>query len=92
MLVVDQAEGETIFVPSGYYHQVINLTDCISINHNWANSTNIVSMYKAMCNHAEDVEVALSDVKELLSTKGGEWQFEWVECVQNVLRGDSGWE
>lgn len=23
--------GETMFVPSGWYHQVINLTDCISV-------------------------------------------------------------
>ena len=35
--VVDvvQEPGELLFVPSGWYHQVENLTDCISINHNW---------------------------------------------------------
>lgn len=33
--IVDQQEGETIFVPSGWYHMVLNLSDCISINHNW---------------------------------------------------------
>lgn len=35
VMSVDQEEGETIFVPSGWYHMVLNLSDCISINHNW---------------------------------------------------------
>ena len=30
-----------IFVPSGWYHQVNNLDDCLSINHNWINAANI---------------------------------------------------
>ena len=32
---VVQEAGETIFVPSGWYHQVTNLVDTVSINHNW---------------------------------------------------------
>eukprot|EP00466_Bigelowiella_natans_P014371 jgi/Bigna1/33947/e_gw1.3.217.1 len=32
-----QRPGTTIYVPSGWYHQVYNLTDAISINHNWFN-------------------------------------------------------
>mgnify|MGYP006138574165 CR=1 FL=1 len=30
-----QLEGEVLFVPSGWYHQVHNEADTISINHNW---------------------------------------------------------
>ena len=30
-IYVEQQAGETIFVPSGWYHQVINVTDCISV-------------------------------------------------------------
>jgi hypothetical protein len=41
-LIVTQYPGETIFVPSGWLHQVINLDDCVSINHNWVNSCNIL--------------------------------------------------
>ena len=38
---VIQEEGETIFVPSGWYHQVENLETTLSINHNWINGFNI---------------------------------------------------
>ena len=34
-MIAVQEEGETIFVPSGWFHQVFNLEDTISINHNW---------------------------------------------------------
>ena len=36
-----QETGEIVFVPSGWYHQVHNLEDTISINHNWFNGCNI---------------------------------------------------
>jgi hypothetical protein len=36
-----QEPGEIIFVPSGWHHQVYNLEDTISINHNWLNAYNL---------------------------------------------------
>eukprot|EP00802_Teleaulax_amphioxeia_P010629 Tamp_10657.p1 GENE.Tamp_10657~~Tamp_10657.p1 ORF type:complete len:562 (+),score=108.24 Tamp_10657:2-1687(+) len=36
-----QAPGEIVFVPSGWWHQVENLTDALSINHNWVNAANV---------------------------------------------------
>ena len=36
-----QRSGELLFVPSGWFHEVENLTDCISINHNWLNAHNV---------------------------------------------------
>ncbi|KAG2589259.1 hypothetical protein PVAP13_5NG246381 [Panicum virgatum] len=36
-----QEQNEIIFVPSGWYHQVHNLEDTISINHNWFNAYNL---------------------------------------------------
>ncbi|TVU34048.1 hypothetical protein EJB05_15873, partial [Eragrostis curvula] len=36
-----QKQNEIIFVPSGWYHQVHNLEDTISINHNWFNAYNL---------------------------------------------------
>ncbi|KAG6460890.1 hypothetical protein O3G_MSEX012282 [Manduca sexta] len=38
---VIQEQGDGIFVPSGWYHQVLNVEDTISINHNWVNACNI---------------------------------------------------
>ncbi|KAL4251156.1 tRNA wybutosine-synthesizing protein 4 [Abortiporus biennis] len=93
-IVLEQNEGETIFVPSGWYHQVENLTDCISINHNWCNSNNISSMYTSMCEKVEEVEQALEDVKELLSSgnpNSDDWRDEWVTIVQDVVKQDAGW-
>ena len=34
-LRVEQCAGETLFVPPGWHHQVLNVTAAASINHNW---------------------------------------------------------
>lgn len=38
---VDQSAGETIFIPSNWFHTVENLEDTLSINHNWLNGFNL---------------------------------------------------
>lgn len=38
---VIQYPGETIYVPSGWYHTVENLKNTFSINHNWLNGVNL---------------------------------------------------
>ncbi|KZT06729.1 Clavaminate synthase-like protein [Laetiporus sulphureus 93-53] len=93
-IVVEQKEGDTIFIPSGWYHQVENLTACISINHNWCNSVNLPSLYESMCAKVLEVEHALEDVKDMLSENAPEdddWQQEWVQIVQDVVEKDAGW-
>jgi hypothetical protein len=40
--LIDQLPGEVIFVPSGWWHQVVNLDDALSVNHNWINGANIM--------------------------------------------------
>ncbi|ETO05503.1 transcription factor [Reticulomyxa filosa] len=40
-LICMQYPKEGIFVPSGWYHQVHNCEDTLSINHNWCNAFNI---------------------------------------------------
>ncbi|KAF8509976.1 hypothetical protein JB92DRAFT_2728861 [Gautieria morchelliformis] len=94
MLVAEQPSGCTIFVPSGWYHQVVNVTHAISINHNWCNINNLPSVYASLLAAVSEVEHALSDVHDLLRTRSGnqEWQREWTEIVQDVLRKDSGWD
>ncbi|MCO5565541.1 hypothetical protein L7F22_019215 [Adiantum nelumboides] len=91
-----QESGETIFVPSDWHHEVINLTDCISLNHNWCNSCNIQSMYKSMCEEVEKTEEAISDVQTMLQDDASaanslEWQFEWTKIVQNIVAMNAGW-
>ena len=45
---VTQQVGEIIFVPSGWFHTVLNIEDTISINHNWFNGSNIMFVAKAL--------------------------------------------
>ncbi|KAE8269386.1 hypothetical protein A4X09_0g2949 [Tilletia walkeri] len=89
-----QEAGETIFVPSNWYHEVLNLTDCLSINHNWCNIYNLESMFDSMVEEVEDVEASLEDVRAMLekgSSGGEEWKEEWVGIAQEVARQDAGW-
>ena len=39
-----QEAGEALFVPSRWYHQVHNITDCVSVNHNWFNAATLNSV------------------------------------------------
>ncbi|KAI0647074.1 Clavaminate synthase-like protein [Trametes meyenii] len=96
-IVVEQGSGETIFVqvlPSGWYHQVENITDCISINHNWCNAVNLPLLYNSMCAKVLEVECALDDVRELLVQSSAipeGWHQEWIAIVQDVVEKDAGW-
>ncbi len=51
-----QAPGEVIYVPSGWFHQVHNVTDAVSINHNWFNSWSLRRVWAHM---REELSAAL---------------------------------
>lgn len=92
--VVDQAEGETIFVPSNWWHQVRNEGECISINRNWCNAVNVPSLYKSIQAELDHVEQSLCDVREMLSnntSQGEEWKQDFYKLVQDVAVQDAGW-
>jgi JmjC domain, hydroxylase len=56
-----QEAGETIFVPSNWFHTVENLEATLSVNHNWLNGANIRSCWR----HVE------SEVRSLRQRRGG---------------------
>lgn len=56
-----QEKGDAIFVPSGWYHQVTNLEDTISINHNWVNACNIDIVWKGLVTTLLSVEQEISE-------------------------------
>ncbi|XP_067625893.1 2-oxoglutarate and iron-dependent oxygenase JMJD4 homolog [Eurosta solidaginis] len=60
-LIIYQHENETLFVPSGWYHQVLNVTDTISVNHNWFNGTNIKYIW---CNITENLRKVMNEILE----------------------------
>lgn len=65
-ITVEQEEGQTIFVPSNWFHSVENLKDCVSLNHNWCNSCNLPSIYESLKEAMQETEEAIIDVKEML--------------------------
>ncbi|KAK1947803.1 JmjC domain-containing protein 4 [Phytophthora citrophthora] len=64
-IYVIQETGDAIFVPSGWYHQVKNLEDTISINHNWFNGYNVRELWGFFKREYAAVEHELEDLKEM---------------------------
>lgn len=60
-----QSQGDAVFVPSCWYHQVYNLEDTISINHNWINGCNVRFMWEALNEHLKTVVGEIDDCKEM---------------------------
>lgn len=60
-----QRAGETIFVPSGWYHQVYNLEDTISVNHNWFNGCNVHAILTALKRTYRDVLNEIADCRDM---------------------------
>nr|XP_016512716.1 PREDICTED: jmjC domain-containing protein 4-like [Nicotiana tabacum] len=58
-----QEENEVIFVPSGWYHQVHNLEDTISINHNWFNGYNLSWVWDLLLKDYTEASDYIEDLK-----------------------------
>ena len=80
-IVLFQREGEIIFVPSGWHHQVHNLEDTISINHNWVNAASIEYMWSHLKQTLLDVKEEISDCRDMDG---------WNEQCQLILLSTSG--
>lgn len=59
-----QTSGEAIFVPSQWHHQVWNLDDTISVNHNWLNGCNIQYIWNSLKSNLIEIEKEISDCRE----------------------------
>lgn len=80
IMCLEQYDGEIIFVPSGWYHSVDNMTDCISINHNWIDSESLRSTWEYLKKERNLAETLIEDCRELNSPE------EFEQLVQrNVL-------
>lgn len=60
-----QEENEIIFVPSGWYHQVQNLEDTISINHNWFNAHNLSWIWDLLSRDYDDAKEYIEDIRDI---------------------------
>ncbi|PKA64597.1 F-box protein [Apostasia shenzhenica] len=60
-----QEPNEIIFIPSGWYHQVLNLEDTISVNHNWFNSYNLSWVWNLLTKDYIEAKGYIEDVREI---------------------------
>lgn len=72
-----QQPGEALFVPSGWHHQVFNIENTISVNHNWINSCNIDVVWNYLKENLDSVE---KEIQEFSNTQG------WTEHCQLMLK------
>ncbi|XP_075000478.1 2-oxoglutarate and iron-dependent oxygenase JMJD4 isoform X3 [Calonectris borealis] len=59
-----QEAGEIVFIPSGWHHQVYNLEDTISINHNWVNGCNVAIMWCFLQDELAAVQREINEWKD----------------------------
>lgn len=60
-----QGAGETIFAPSGWHHQVYNMGDTISVNHNWFNGCNVHAVWTALKRSYHEVLNEIADCRDM---------------------------
>ena len=51
-----QLEGEAVFVPSGWQHNVRNIEETLSVNHNWFTAASIDKVWECILIEAKSVE------------------------------------
>lgn len=76
-----QNSGEILFVPSGWHHQVSNLEDAISINHNWINGCNIHYVWRMLRDELGKVTKEIEDCRDMEN---------WHEHCQLMLKTSHG--
>uniref|UniRef100_A0A8C0JYH0 Jumonji domain-containing protein 4 n=1 Tax=Canis lupus dingo TaxID=286419 RepID=A0A8C0JYH0_CANLU len=81
-LEVTQEAGEMVFVPSGWHHQVHNLDDTISINHNWVNGCNLANMWHFLQQELRAVQQEVSEWRDTMP--------DWHQHCQVIMRSCSG--
>lgn len=85
-VVIYQKDGETVFVPSNWFHQVENIGAAISINHNWINASNIMWTYESLRKDWNDCKHAIEDLEDTMPP------VEFLQECQNLLLVHSGWD
>ena len=65
LVALEQQAGEALFVPSGWRHDVLNLDDCLSINHNWINGHNVHWAWALLRLERRQAEAGIEDCRAL---------------------------
>uniref|UniRef100_A0A8C2HIY8 Jumonji domain-containing protein 4 n=1 Tax=Cyprinus carpio TaxID=7962 RepID=A0A8C2HIY8_CYPCA len=81
-LEIIQEAGEIIFVPSGWHHQVYNLEDTISINHNWLNGCNLDIMWQFLQEELSSVQREIGEWRDTMDS--------WHQHCQVIMKSCTG--
>ncbi|KAE8595503.1 hypothetical protein XENTR_v10015768 [Xenopus tropicalis] len=79
---VIQEAGQVIFIPSGWHHQVYNLEDTISINHNWINGCNVSAMWNFLQAELFSVQKEIGEWRETMD--------DWHLHCQVIMKSCTG--
>ncbi|XP_068862316.1 2-oxoglutarate and iron-dependent oxygenase JMJD4 isoform X3 [Aphelocoma coerulescens] len=80
-LEIIQESGEIVFVPSGWHHQVHNLEDTISINHNWVNGCNVAVMWGFLQDELAAVQREINRWKDPMDDRHLQCQLIMKSCT-----------
>jgi len=64
-LEVEQGAGEAIFVPAAWHHDVENLADTLSINHNWLNGFGVLHAVRMLLREHDEAAAGIEDCRGL---------------------------
>uniref|UniRef100_A0AAY5EQ08 2-oxoglutarate and iron-dependent oxygenase JMJD4 n=1 Tax=Electrophorus electricus TaxID=8005 RepID=A0AAY5EQ08_ELEEL len=81
-LEIIQEAGEVIFVPSGWHHQVYNLEDTVSVNHNWLNGCNLDIMWQFLQDELLSVQKEIEEWRDTMDT--------WHQHCQVIMKSCTG--
>ena len=84
---VVQPPRSLIFIPSGFEHDVLNLTASLSVNHNWFGAAAAPRCWAFLRSEAQIIEREFAEFKRAMDAEGDE---VWVQRVCDVERINSG--
>ncbi|KAF0697467.1 Aste57867_11851 [Aphanomyces stellatus] len=84
-VTIVQDVGTALFVPSGWYHQVRNLGETLSINHNWFNAYTLRRIWAFLQRELQAVEREIAHCRD-----GFDSDDEWTNHCQLLLRANIG--
>jgi hypothetical protein len=83
-LEIDQAPGQIIFVPSGWYHQVVNIGETLSINHNWINAHNLECVFEYLESVFGEIQDLIQEHSDMDNFQGHCQKMLKANCGMNI--------
>eukprot|EP00299_Pterocystis_sp_00344_P017552 c8791_g1_i1.p1 GENE.c8791_g1_i1~~c8791_g1_i1.p1 ORF type:complete len:413 (+),score=89.63 c8791_g1_i1:42-1241(+) len=86
MIEFIQEAGETIFVPGGWWHAVLNIENTVAVTHNFCSTGNFSEVFQSVCETDIGMgEMFLNHIKTQLTTEDPALRTELVESAENIL-------